>query len=486
MMQNKHCATWTGWTLGMLLLGLCQACSQLELDTADNGGQNDEGKCQVRVMARGADSQTDLYPLLVYAFSPSGKLIAQQQMTGEGQNINLQLPKATESTLVVVSADTDIYNLPAAPTLQSAITLKAPSLPADATDKARQSAKGYAASQPLQMGCAVVKPATSQATVSIQLNYKMASANISLAGLPASCTDASVSIASPAQSVDLSGELAGTGTSCIPLHNDNGVWTSGEVYLFPTQGEQTTFTIAINNAGSESFSAVNYMAPLRAGTPYTLNGNYVDDAWSLSGSVTPSEWEDPINLSFDFSPDSSVTLGEDSGSGSDNPSGGDSDDLYEVDYMPVAPCVWNGFLMIDIGTEDGNNTCDALLMSIADFGSVASALHTSRGNEAADIALDYTENGLTGWIIPTKEDALSLRTKYLEYNEDMQSMLTEGQADPLWLTDEKNNNVRYLCEDATKTYSFKDGSSYNGVKDAGATVTTYHLRLVKHIRLHLR
>ena len=95
MMQNKHCATWTGWTLGMLLLGLCQACSQLELDTADNGGQNDEGKCQVRVMARGADSQTDLYPLLVYAFSPSGKLIAQQQMTGEGQNINLQLPKAT-------------------------------------------------------------------------------------------------------------------------------------------------------------------------------------------------------------------------------------------------------------------------------------------------------------------------------------------------------------------------------------------------------
>ena len=56
----------------------------------------------------------------------------------------------------------------------------------------------------------------------------------------------------------------------------------------------------------------------------------------------------------------------------------------------------------------------------------------------------------------------------------------------LLYADEKNNNVRYLCEDATKTYSFKDGSSYNGVKDAGATVTTYHLRLVKHIRLHLR
>lgn len=486
MTFNKHRATWAGWILGMLLLGLCQACSQLELDTAADGGQSNEGKCQVRVMARGADSQTDLYPLQVYAFSTAGKLIAQQLMTGEGQNISLQLPKDAESTLVVVSANTDIYNLPSAPTLQSAITLKAPVLPADATDKARLSAKGYATSQPLQMGSAVVKPATSQATVSIQLNYKMASASISLAGLPASCTDASVSIASPAQSMDLSGELSGSATSCIPLRNDNGVWTSGEVYLFPTQGEQTTFTIAINNAGSESFSAVNYLAPLRAGTPYTLNGNYTEDAWSLSGSVTPSEWDDPVNLAFDFSPDSSVTLGEGGGSSDDNPSGGDSDDLYEVDYLPVAPCVWNGFLVIDVGTEDNDQTCDALLMSIADFGSVASALHASRGDEAADIALGYTENGLTGWLIPTKEDALSLRTKYLDYYEDMEDMLAEGQADPLWLTDEKNNNVRYLCEDATKTYSFKEGSSYNGVKDAGATVTTYHLRLVKHIRLRLR
>ena len=75
MTFNKHRATWAGWILGMLLLGLCQACSQLELDTAADGGQSNEGKCQVRVMARGADSQTDLYPLQVYAFSTAGKLI---------------------------------------------------------------------------------------------------------------------------------------------------------------------------------------------------------------------------------------------------------------------------------------------------------------------------------------------------------------------------------------------------------------------------
>lgn len=57
---------------------------------------------------------------------------------------------------------------------------------------------------------------------------------------------------------------------------------------------------------------------------------------------------------------------------------------------------------------------------------------------------------------------------------------------PLMTVDEKGNNVRYLCSDATETYSLKSGASYNGIKEAGASVTNYHLRLVSEVVMKLK
>ena len=74
-----------------------------------------------------------------------------------------------------------------------------------------------------------------------------------------------------------------------------------------------------------------------------------------------------------------------------------------------------------------------------------------------------------------------LRETYLTYTDSFDSLIESTDADAIVLTDDKGTNLRYLCDNAEKTFSFKAGSSYNSIKQGGATVKNYRLRLVKTI-----
>ena len=76
-----------------------------------------------------------------------------------------------------------------------------------------------------------------------------------------------------------------------------------------------------------------------------------------------------------------------------------------------------------------------------------------------------------------------MRAAYVGKPDEFDIVIEESMAAPFVLTDDKGNNVSYLCENAEKTYSMKSGSSYNSIKDAGATVKTYRLRLVRMLRM---
>ena len=64
----------------------------------------------------------------------------------------------------------------------------------------------------------------------------------------------------------------------------------------------------------------------------------------------------------------------------------------------------------------------------------------------------------------------------------LNTVITSVGGDEIMLVDEKGTNIRYLCSDALRTYSFKPGGSYNPTKDAGATASNYHLRLVSTVK----
>lgn len=419
-----------------------------------------------------------VYPLHIYAFSSTGTMLGQTQLSSADDNISLVLPRNTDCRIVAVSADDAVYSLPSSPSLSSGITMKAPVLDGTTSAFHRSIAQGYTSKSPLQMGSATIYPTTNKADVNIQLNYHAVSLQVNISDFPSDCTNAYISVSSPFTSVSLSGNGEGTSTSRIPLVNSgtSGRLTTGQVYLFPTPGP-TTFTIVYTDGYGEHSASVNYLAPLTKGTPYVLNGSYEDGHLHLTGTVTPSSWSTPVALDFTFSDDSSITVGGSSGNDDDSES-------YSVTSVPEPLSMWNGHLVmarLDAYGQpaDAASTQSLLLLSLTDWSDLTSALNSEQPTEAFTLANSYSEYDISaGWRIPTEDEGRMLSALYRDNADDFDALLAEADADPVTLM-VKESAARYLCENAERTYSFKNAT----ISNAGATVKVYHLRLVRTVRI---
>lgn len=473
-----------------LFLTIVASCSQVDFsETVEEGGN--KSLSSVRILTRGASASTDIYPLRIYAFNDDGALQESQIIHSSAEPIHLTLPTGTDMRIVAMVADETTYTIPENPTSSSLLTTKDPQLPENTPASVKELANGYVISNPLQMGFADICPTAANATVSLQMYYQMSSVNIVLSGLPDECTSAYVSISSPAYAITMNGELTDNQKTCIPLEYDSSreEWTSGEAYLFPTTGTQTNFTISYNDNESEHFAVVSYMSPLKPGTPYILQGTLsTEGSLVVSGSVTASQWGEPVNMNFTFSPDNSTVVSPDGESSSNGSGESDTYPTYTVESIPEALSLWDGHIIASVTPDEASPASSAilLLLSLEDYGNVTSAYNAETPTQATGIAANYTEFGLSSWNIPTEEEARKLRNAYLSDATLFDNLLTEAKASPIVLNDDKGNNIRYLCDEAKSTYSFKAGNSYNPIKEAGAKVTTYHLRLIKKVRVKLQ
>ena len=458
------------WAVALCLF----ACGEYKV--LDEEADSSEAVSSVRIQPRAADSEALSYPLYIYAFgADDGKLLARQQLSAADEELRLSLPRSVSCRVVAVSADAERYEVPADPVASSVIRLKSPDLPAGASDFAKSIAQGFSLSSPVQMGSADIVPTGDKATLTIQMNYRMAAFSVTLAGLPAVCTAAYVSVAGVAQGVTFDGTPGESVTARIPF--DPQTWSTGEVYLFPAAVTQTTFTIAYNDADGEQYASVHYLSPLAAGTPYQLNGTCTDGAWQLTGSVTPPVWSDSVRLDFGFTAGETTTLqpGTSGGSGA-----------YTVAALPEPLTEWNGHLVAAVlDKREDNASATLLLMSLTDYAGLTSAANTETPTTAFSLAAHYSEADLSAWRIPSADEALLLRKAYIDQPDRLETLIDDLQADAVVLTDEKGNNLRYLCADASKTFSFKSGSSYNSIKEAGATVKSYRLRLVTTVQVRV-
>lgn len=466
----------------MLLSSVVVSCGHVDFSEIAKGDSS-ETLSSVRILTRGASSE--IYPLRIYAFAEDGVLKESQTIYSSADPIRLMLPTGTDMRIVAMVADELTYTIPENPTSSSLLTSKVPQQQEDTPAMIKELAKGYVVSHPLQMGVADICPTASNATVSLQMYYQMASLNISLSGLPEECTMAYVNISSSADAISMTGELAGSQKVCIPLQYDaiNNSWSTGEVFIFPTIGTQTNFTIVYNDSHSEYFAVVSYMSPLIAGTPYKLHGTLsTEGSLAVSGSVSQSQWGEPVDMFFNFSPDKSTVVSPNGDSSSDE---SETYPTYTVDSIPTALSLWEGHIVVDVALDEVSPSTSAtlLLLSLEDYSNVTSAYNLETPTQATGLAAEYTEYDLGSWSIPTEEEARCLRNAYLNDTAFFANLLSQANASPIFITDNKGNNIRYLCNEAQKTYSFKYGSSYNSIKEAGAKVDSYHLRLIKTIRV---
>ncbi|MCQ2074195.1 MAG: FimB/Mfa2 family fimbrial subunit [Bacteroidaceae bacterium] len=423
--------------------------------SAFNQSEYGNGKTsQVDILTRSAVGSSFDYPLTVYAFNSDGTLKASQTISSQEEQMSLTLNSGQSYRIVAITAPESDYTIEDAPDITSVICIKSADKIAD---------------KPMGWGLAEIIPSSEKSTVAIHMGQRMASVSIALAGLPSECSEVSVSVQSVAQSMTLEGENRESGTAHIKCGKNGDKWQSVAAYLLPSDTEQTIFTISYKDNGGDHFCSVTYNGQLDAGTPYNISGTFADGGINLTGNISMTGWNESINLNFSFGPGTNTVI--DSGSNEDD------GQVYKVSQIPSPATIWEGHVVV-ITDSTSRNSATLTLLSLSDWGDMTASTHAATPDMARSTASAYQEFDLKNWRIPTEDEARALFNAY--NNLPLAQVMTDAGGDEIVLT-EKSNNVRYLCHDASRTYSYK----VNSILDAGASAKNYHLRLVRKVKVIL-
>ena len=179
----------------------------------------------------------------------------------------------------------------------------------------------------------------------------------------------------------------------------------------------------------------------------------------VGGSFDVNEWEDAINVDFEFG-GSEVPDVEDE-EGSDEP-------VIDLTGVPEIGTIWNDMIVVDMAeTDDGK--IDLLLMSLDEWDATTS--------QVDDVISGYSINGIAEWRLPDYEEAKLLRARFSGDNRlELNDLIAEYDEGLYGLDGEE----RYLCLKEGAYYSFKFAGGTT-ISKAGEK-RSYYVRLVKSYR----
>lgn len=424
-----------------ICLILMAGCQQLPEDD----GLMSSGENVLKVNARSVEGAEIVYPLNLYAFAEDGDCVASQKMDGADEEMALVLEKG-HYQVVAVSGMSEAYRLPEEPSLEDVIALSGTS----------------GAETPLMVGKASVNVRDAEASVDITLSYVVAALNVALTGVPSGVEAVTLTLSPLHSSLSMSGEYGGKSQKVqvdCSLGSD-GVWSAPVCYIFPGSATETVFSILLEKEdGTEITYGYTYQGAPEANHPFNVSGNYAGGV-TVGGNLIAQNWKEPIVVEFDFGAE------EISGDADTD----EEDDEPEVDLtgVPEVGSIWNGAVVADIGESDAEGV-DLLLLSLEEWDQAVSQVQS--------IVAGYSVNGMSGWRLPTHDEAKVLRSNF---NGDKRAALNEriaGYEDGLPGVD---GEERYLCDKSGVYYSFKFAEKTT-ISKAGEK-RSYYIRLVKTYR----
>ena len=133
--------------------------------------------------------------------------------------------------------------------------------------------------------------------------------------------------------------------------------------------------------------------------------------------------------------------------------------------LPEVGSIWNGTIVADIIEADGFGA-DLLLMSLDEWDATVS--------DVEDVEDGYTVNDISGWRLPTFEEAKLLQSSFSGDNRlNLNELITEYDETLYGIDGEE----RYLCEKSGVYYTFIFAGG-RVISKAG-TKKSYYVRLVK-------
>lgn len=448
------------------ILSSCEKVDMLE-DGEDGAQTNTSGVTRnVKLVAKAIDNTDVAYPLTIYAFDT------------EGNNVTSTVINSKDDASATLKLKKGKYHLTAV-SLPSSYESLSSVKDWNATFSMPKS--GYT-TVPLMTGSADINVTSSDQIAHISLGYRQASLSVTINDVPSSVTSVDVTLSSAYTDMTLAADLSGKMMVTVPCvkgaTSNNGVtWSTGKFYILPSVNAQPSITISFSGGttGDVSYSHT-YNASLLAGTPYNFTATYKgkaeggggssDDDVTINTDISAGKWADEVKESFNFGPETVQP---------ETPSNPESN-VITVTTLPGSGDIWNGHV-VGFVNEISETEREIVLISTKEWEKISSAF-SSNANQAKEIAAQYEENGLSGWIIPTRNDGMALNRLYsYDNNRALINSALETCGGTGLIQMYGTSAVRYLCADAEYTYSYKSAT----VTKAGEKAT-YYLRLVKYLK----
>ena len=433
------------------------SCQQLP---EDDGWMSEGGEKTLKVKVRSAGDAEIVYPLYLYAFTGKGKLVASQTIAGAEDDMALPLAKG-DFQVVALSGASDDYQLPESPDLDDVIVLSA-------TD---------GADTPLMVGRANVEVGDAEeSSAQITLTYVVAALNVKLKDIPSNVSKVQLALSPLHSSLSMGGEYGGDSqkvkVDCSLV--SEGVWAAETTYIFPGNAKETVFSIYFKtDDGTEVTYGYTYQGVPEANHLFNVTGSYAGGV-IVGGNFDVTDWEGSIDVEFEFGAE--MVPDDDEEDNTDE--GDDEEPEVKLEGVPEVGTIWNDMIVVDMGEADETGV-DLLLMSLDEWDAYVSD---------ADAVVDgYSVNGITGWRLPTHEEATLLRNRFCgnnlrELNELIEEYNQENNLegnDALWgLAD--GDDERYLCLKNGEYYSFRFVAGTSTTK--AGEIRLYYVRLVKSYR----
>ena len=440
--------------LQILLMLLVASCSSYLTEDEENGIDENIGKgaYPVTLNVRSGSSGSVEYPINVYVFNQSGKLVEQSVVESPETPFETRLSPG-EYTLSAFSGlnNTD-YMLPKELSASSIIQPK----------------EGRLCPTPLQHGYCSFK-LDRKKSLSIHLAYIVSSLEFKINKIPADASAVEVSVSPVSQGYSMEGEYTNDKQTCsTACHLEGSTWEAGPLYIFPSKSPQSVLSITITRPSGEETLSYSYQYQLQPAQPYRFSGNY-NESIGLDGTFEIEGWKPGIDVSFDFTEEGTANKDDtedDSGNHKDPENGGEGNSSTLVSStLPEAGKFWQD-LYVWKAEKLSENEVKATVLSPKLWFKILAA-------DAPGLLDEYEVDGLSDWRVFTKEEA---REFYEEFNTnlvELNKLLTDKGQDEFYFY----NGERYFCDDFQSTFNL------NGkllVRNAGQK-TEYYMRGIKTV-----
>ena len=282
--------------LSLFIIFLC-ACSKSDVSNDLESGQEAKSRAvfSLQSVSEGSDKLPPL-PIHLYIFDKNEECVALQTLTAADEEYSVELIAGTYEAYALAGATAELYNLPTEATASP-----------DSKIELKETTDTHAALEMGNAGEAInILPNEEATRCDITVKNIFAQLNVELTNMPLETKAITVTISNLCSDIHLDGELTGcNGSATVACTNDNttNVWQSPSTLIFPGLADsKPQITINITDSKDEVTTInVTGTRPPQSNHPYNLNLGYAKGSWS--GSISSSDWEEPIEENITISPD---------------------------------------------------------------------------------------------------------------------------------------------------------------------------------------